>query len=81
MWHIPIASVTVSIISEIPKHPYVAGDHFLIDEISLADDAVLERLNSVLESSRTLTLAEKVSRGLLLGVEEHDIYLTNIEKN
>ena len=32
---------------------------FLLDEISLADDAVLERLNSVLESHRTLILAEK----------------------
>jgi len=31
----------------------------LIDEISLAEDAVLERLNSVLEPSRTLFLAEK----------------------
>ena len=36
-----------------------AGHHFLLDEISLADDAVLERLNSVLESSRSLLLAEK----------------------
>ena len=35
------------------------GDFILIDEISLADDAVLERLNSVLEPSRTLLLAEK----------------------
>ena len=35
------------------------GDLLLIDEISLADDAVLERLNSVLEPSRTLYLAEK----------------------
>lgn len=32
---------------------------FLLDEISLADDSVLERLNSVLESHRTLILAEK----------------------
>ncbi len=31
----------------------------LIDEISLADDAVIERMNSVLEPSRTLFLAEK----------------------
>jgi len=36
------------------------GDMFVIDEISLAEDAVLERLNSVLEPSRTLVLAEKV---------------------
>ena len=32
---------------------------FLVDEISLADDSVLERLNSVLETERTLVLAEK----------------------
>ncbi|KAL8853100.1 MAG: hypothetical protein Q9221_001982 [Calogaya cf. arnoldii] len=36
-----------------------AGHHFLLDEISLADDSVLERLNSVLEPSRKLYLAEK----------------------
>ncbi|XP_058750373.1 midasin-like isoform X2 [Vicia villosa] len=35
------------------------GDLFLVDEISLADDSVLERLNSVLEPERTLSLAEK----------------------
>lgn len=35
------------------------GDMILIDEISLADDSVLERLNSVLEPSRTIFLAEK----------------------
>ncbi|KAF8827835.1 hypothetical protein HHX47_DHR4000508 [Lentinula edodes] len=37
------------------------GDVFLLDEISLADDSVLERLNSVLEPSRTLVLAEKAA--------------------
>uniref|UniRef100_A0A2P2MUR2 Midasin n=1 Tax=Rhizophora mucronata TaxID=61149 RepID=A0A2P2MUR2_RHIMU len=36
-----------------------AGDLFLVDEISLADDSVLERLNSVLEPERKLSLAEK----------------------
>ncbi|CAM0956904.1 unnamed protein product [Alopecurus aequalis] len=36
-----------------------SGDLFLIDEISLADDSVLERLNSVLEPERKLSLAEK----------------------
>ncbi|KAM0285289.1 hypothetical protein ACHAQH_001478 [Verticillium albo-atrum] len=36
-----------------------SGDFFLLDEISLADDSVLERLNSVLEPGRTLLLAEK----------------------
>lgn len=37
----------------------VNGDVFLLDEINLAEDAVIERLNSVLESGRTITLAEK----------------------
>ncbi|KAI6359331.1 hypothetical protein MCOR25_007092 [Pyricularia grisea] len=36
-----------------------SGDFFLLDEISLADDSVLERLNSILEPERTLLLAEK----------------------
>ncbi|THV03027.1 midasin [Dendrothele bispora CBS 962.96] len=36
-----------------------SGHVFLLDEISLADDSVLERLNSVLEPSRSLVLAEK----------------------
>uniref|UniRef100_A0A060T1F5 Midasin n=1 Tax=Blastobotrys adeninivorans TaxID=409370 RepID=A0A060T1F5_BLAAD len=36
-----------------------AGDPFLLDEISLADDSVLERLNSVLEPERTIFLSEK----------------------
>ncbi|KAJ9568543.1 hypothetical protein OSB04_004509 [Centaurea solstitialis] len=35
------------------------GDLFLVDEVSLADDSVLERLNSVLEPERKLSLAEK----------------------
>ena len=35
------------------------GDFFLLDEISLAEDSVLERLNSVLEPERSLLLAEK----------------------
>ena len=39
------------------------GAIFLADEISLADDSVLERLNSVLEPERTLVLAEKGSEG------------------
>ena len=37
------------------------GDIFLLDEISLADDSVLERLNSVLEPHRLLVLAEKAN--------------------
>ncbi|KAL6070950.1 Midasin [Balamuthia mandrillaris] len=39
------------------------GDLFLIDEISLAEDSVLERLNSVLEPHRLLVLAEKGGGG------------------
>ncbi|RFU29962.1 hypothetical protein B7463_g6350, partial [Scytalidium lignicola] len=35
------------------------GQFFLLDEISLASDSVLERMNSVLESHRTMLLAEK----------------------
>ncbi|GFQ03814.1 midasin [Phtheirospermum japonicum] len=35
------------------------GNLFLVDEISLADDSVLERLNSVLELEKKLLLAEK----------------------
>ncbi|KAJ5113719.1 hypothetical protein N7456_002253 [Penicillium angulare] len=35
------------------------GKFFLLDEISLADDSVLERLNSVLEPARSILLAEK----------------------
>ncbi|XP_044750466.1 midasin [Coccinella septempunctata] len=37
----------------------VKGSVFLADEISLADDSVLERLNSLLEPERCLLLAEK----------------------
>ncbi|USP77584.1 Midasin [Curvularia clavata] len=40
-------------------HAMKHGHYFLLDEISLADDSVLERLNSVLEPSRTILLAEK----------------------
>lgn len=40
-------------------HAMKTGEHFLLDEISLADDSVLERLNSVLEPGRSLFLAEK----------------------
>ena len=47
-------------------HAMENGQHFLLDEISLADDSVLERLNSVLEPSRTLFLAEKGSSDALV---------------
>ena len=42
------------------------GHMLLVDEISLAEDAVLERLNSVLDPSRTILLAEKGSSGEVL---------------
>lgn len=42
------------------------GQHFLLDEISLADDSVLERLNSVLEPARNLLLAEKGATDTLI---------------
>lgn len=38
-----------------------AGGLLLVDEISLANDSVLERLNSVFEQERTLVLSEKSS--------------------
>lgn len=47
-------------------HAMKNGHYFLLDEISLADDSVLERLNSVLEPSRTLFLAEKGSNDALV---------------
>jgi len=37
------------------------GKMILLDEMSLADDAVLERMNSVLEPQRTLVVAERGS--------------------
>ncbi|CCE62256.1 hypothetical protein TPHA_0C01000 [Tetrapisispora phaffii CBS 4417] len=42
-------------------HALKDGDFFLLDEISLADDSVLERLNSVLEPERSILLTEKGS--------------------
>ncbi|CAB1097865.1 unnamed protein product [Ectocarpus sp. CCAP 1310/34] len=43
------------------------GELILLDELSLADDAVLERLNSVLEPGRSITLAEKGGEGAVGG--------------
>ncbi|KAI5634933.1 AAA domain (dynein-related subfamily) domain-containing protein [Phthorimaea operculella] len=52
-----------------------SGDMFLADEISLADDSVLERLNSLLEPERQLLLAER-------GLEENsDIVVITADKN
>ena len=54
------------------------GDHFLLDEISLADDSVLERLNSVLEPSRTLFLAEKGSEDSFVAATESFQFLATM---
>lgn len=52
------------------------GAMLLVDEISLADDSVLERLNSVLEPERTLLLAEKGGSGLTSG-EDVDVLVAD----
>lgn len=53
------------------------GNYFLLDEISLADDSVLERLNSVLEPQRTLLLAEKgVDNSFVVGAEGFQFFAT-----
>lgn len=52
------------------------GAMFLVDEISLADDSVLERLNSVLEPERTLVLAEKGGGGHSVG-EDVDVLIAH----
>lgn len=51
------------------------GDIFLVDEISLADDSVLERLNSVLEPERKLSLAEKGGSELEKITAHHNFFL------
>jgi midasin len=56
------------------------GGVFLLDEISLADDSVLERLNSVLEPGRTMVLAERggesVDMASITGVDGFQIVAT-----
>ncbi|KAF5706676.1 midasin (AAA ATPase) [Fusarium globosum] len=53
------------------------GHFFLLDEISLADDSVLERLNSVLEPSRTLLLAEKgIDNSFVVGADGFQFFAT-----
>ena len=51
-----------------------SGDFFLLDEISLAEDAVLERLNSVLETGRQITLIEKPGEEELLPIKAADSF-------
>uniref|UniRef100_A0A5K4FCW8 Midasin n=1 Tax=Schistosoma mansoni TaxID=6183 RepID=A0A5K4FCW8_SCHMA len=50
----------------------VNGDLFLLDEISLADDAVLERLNSLLEPERQLHLAECSEDSLMVNNNDNN---------
>ncbi|KAF5403822.1 hypothetical protein PHET_02306 [Paragonimus heterotremus] len=52
------------------------GEMFLLDEISLADDAVLECLNSLLEPERRLHLSERfegTGDGTLTAVESNEL--------
>lgn len=59
-------------------HSMKTGDFFLLDEISLADDSVLERLNSVLEPERNLLLAEKGSSGSLVSANNDFQFLATM---
>ena len=54
------------------------GQHYLLDEISLADDSVLERLNSVLEAGRSLLLAEKGSNDVLVTASSNFEFLATM---
>ena len=45
-------------------HAMRNGDLMLVDELNLAEDSVIERLNSVLEKPGLLVLAEKGAHGL-----------------
>ncbi|KAJ4292276.1 AAA ATPase midasin [Collariella sp. IMI 366227] len=58
-------------------HAMKQASYFLLDEISLADDSVLERLNSVLEPARTLLLAEKgISDSFVQATEGFQFFAT-----
>ncbi|KAK0709105.1 hypothetical protein B0T26DRAFT_720443 [Lasiosphaeria miniovina] len=58
-------------------HAMKEGNYFLLDEISLAEDSVLERLNSVLEPHRSLLLAEKgVDDSFIEAVEGFQFFAT-----
>jgi midasin len=56
------------------------GELILLDEVSLADDSVLERLNSVLEPARTLVVVEKggkdVSQMTIVGASGFEVLAT-----
>ena len=55
-----------------------AGCHFLLDEVNLAEDSVLERMNSVLEPSRTILLAEKGSLDSFVKAHENFQFLATM---
>lgn len=55
-----------------------SGNLFLLDEISLADDSVLERLNSVLEPERSLMLAEKGSQDAFIIADDNFQFLATM---
>ncbi|GET88084.1 hypothetical protein, conserved [Leishmania tarentolae] len=57
-------------------HSMLNGDMFVLDEISLTEDSVLERLNSVLEPSRSVTLAEKSSADCIVAHERFLVMAT-----
>ncbi|KAM7196015.1 midasin [Naviculisporaceae sp. PSN 640] len=58
-------------------HAMKEGAYFLLDEVSLAEDAVLERLNSVLEPHRSLLLAEKgVDNSFVVASEGFQFFAT-----
>ncbi|KAF9871646.1 denitrification regulatory protein nirq [Colletotrichum karsti] len=58
-------------------HAMKSGQFFLLDEISLADDSVLERLNSVLEPGRSLLLAEKgIDNSFVVGADGFQFFAT-----
>ncbi|KAF6844959.1 denitrification regulatory protein nirq [Colletotrichum musicola] len=58
-------------------HAMKSGQFFLLDEISLADDSVLERLNSVLEPGRSLLLAEKgIDNSFVTGADGFQFFAT-----
>ncbi|KAF5221371.1 hypothetical protein ECC02_005613 [Trypanosoma cruzi] len=52
------------------------GNIFVLDEISLAEDSVLERLNSVLEPARVVTLAEKSTADVIFAHDDFRVLAT-----
>lgn len=57
-------------------HSMLEGHFFVLDEISLTEDSVLERLNSVLEPLRSITLAEKSTSDCIVAHENFRVMAT-----